>query len=230
MLLNYACPPRVLEPLVPVGTVLDSWEGRTLVSLVGFRFVDTRVRGWSVPCHRTFEEVNLRFYVRREMPDGTLRRAVVFIKELVPRRAVAVVARRVYNEPYLAVPMSHSVSLDGASGGHVRYSWSHRGSAYSIHAAASGPAAALEEGSEAEFITEHYWGYNRRRDGTTLEYRVEHPRWRVWDASDRRFEGPASDLYGTSFGEVLGGEPMSGHLALGSEVSVFPGRPIGSRA
>ena len=85
LLLNYPCRREWLEPLVPAGTELDAWHGETLVSLVGFLFTDTRLLGVPVPFHRTFEEVNLRFYVRRPGPDGVMRRAVVFISELVPR-------------------------------------------------------------------------------------------------------------------------------------------------
>ena len=114
LLLNYECPASLLEPLVPKGTTLDPWPGTPLISLVGFMFRDTRVRGIALPGHRTFEEVNLRFYVRRETPDGEVRRAVVFIRELVPRRIIATVARVLYNEPYLAVPMSHRLDLDPA--------------------------------------------------------------------------------------------------------------------
>ena len=107
VLLNYVCPAALLEPLVPAGTTLDRWEGEALVSLVGFLFSDTRLLGVPVPFHRTFEEVNLRFYVRGPAPD--FRRAVVFIRELVPRWAIAAVARGIYNEPYLSVPMSPSL-------------------------------------------------------------------------------------------------------------------------
>src|SRR3989442_5255653 len=111
VLLNYSCPIELLEPLVPRGTVLDLWNGQALVSLVGFLFRDTRVLGVRVPFHEAFEEVNLRFYVHRVTRSGEMRRAVVFVRELVPRHAIAAVARWVYDEPYLAVPMGHRSPL-----------------------------------------------------------------------------------------------------------------------
>lgn len=225
LLLNYECPPDLLRPFVPVGTELDDWRGATLVSLVGFMFRDTKVRGIAVPGHRCFEEVNLRFYVRRETTEG-LRRAVVFIRELVPRRLIAAVARRLYNEPYLAVRMSHRVALDPASGGSVEYGWRHRGSGFLIHAGAVGSAMDMEGGSEAEFITEHYWGYTRQRDGVTLEYRVDHPRWRVWLPTTASFTGPAASLYGADLGAVLAAEPTSAFIGVGSRVSVYRGRRL----
>lgn len=224
LLLNYKCPRELLDPLVPTGTELDDWRGDTMVSLVGFRFVDTRVAGVGFPCHRTFEEVNLRFYVRRPTTLGEPRRGVVFIRELVPRRAIAAVARYLYDEPYRTVPMDHEVTLDPGSGGVVRYSWRHRGHEHSVRAEVSGAARALTAGSEAEFITEHYWGYTRQRRGGTLEYEVDHLPWRIWDAPDARYESPAdTSLHGPEFTEVLRGRPKSAFVADGGEVSVFPG-------
>jgi len=228
LLLNYECPEELLVPLVPTGTTLDPWEGVPLVSLVGFMFRETRVLGVGVPGHRTFEEVNLRFYVRRETPEGELRRAVVFVRELVPRRVIAGVARVVYNEPYLAVPMEHRVSLDPAAGGSVEYSWRRRETSFAMRGRVQGPASASAPGSEAEFITEHYWGYTRQRDGGTLEYQVEHPRWRVWTADSAEFSGDSSALYGAEFAEVLRSPPRSAFVALGSAVAVHHGKKIDS--
>ncbi|HEX7980960.1 MAG TPA: DUF2071 domain-containing protein, partial [Gemmatimonadaceae bacterium] len=99
VMLNYEVPPEVLAPYVPRGTSLDLWQGHALVSVVGFRFIETRVIGVPIPFHRHFDEVNLRFYVRRELPGGEARRGVVFIRELVPKPMIAWVARALYNEP-----------------------------------------------------------------------------------------------------------------------------------
>jgi len=108
-MLNYRVEPALLEPLVPCGTTLDRWQGATYVSLVGFLFRDTRVLGAPIPLHRDFEEVNLRFYVSREV-DGEMRRGVTFIREIVPRLAIATVARLAYNEPYVTLPMRHDIA------------------------------------------------------------------------------------------------------------------------
>jgi uncharacterized protein YqjF (DUF2071 family) len=206
--------------------MLDLWEGEALVSLVGFLFRNTRVVGVAIPFHETFEEVNLRFYVHRTSPSGEQRRAVVFIRELVPRSAIAAVARWVYNEPYLAVPMSHQSSLTDSDGGAVAYSWSYRGEPFVLSADVSGPSRPPSRQSEAEFITEHYWGYTRQRNGTTLEYQVEHPAWAVWDATTASFVGAAGSLYGSAFGEILSKRPRSAFVATGSEVAVQRGRQL----
>jgi len=225
VMLNYEVLPASLLSLVPRGTELDLWDGHALVSLVGFLFADTRVRGVPIPGHRNFEEVNLRFYVRRPMPSGPDRRAVVFVRELVPRFAIAAIARLVYNEPYLSVPMRHRthVSLEG---GEIEYAWRFGGTDFSLGATLEGSAESLVAGSEAEFITEHYWGYTRQRDGGTLEYEVEHPPWRVWATPRATFTGPAALLYGDAFGAALASAPRSAFVADGSPVAVYAGRRI----
>ena len=222
-MLNFEVDPALVRPLVPAGTELDDYHGRTFVSLVGFMFLNTRVLGIAIPRHRDFEEVNLRFYVRRRASDGW-RRAVVFVKELVPRAAIAVVARAFYGENYLAVPMSHRIAaVDEGAGAvrHVSYRWRFKGHENELRVTAQGEASEIAAGSQEEFITEHYWGYTCRRRGGTLEYQVEHPRWRAWTAVEARLEGNTAGLYGDQFAQCLKGPPASAFLADGSEVRVF---------
>jgi len=220
-MLNFEVSPTVLEPLVPANVEMDRWRGRLYASVVGFRFRDTRVLGLPIPGHRAFEEVNLRFYVRRHVGDE-VRRGVVFVRELVPRHAIATVARLLYNEPYRALPMRHriDVSPDGSMV-EREYAWRVRGAWTRIVATTSGQARPLEPGSEEEFITEHYWGYTSQRDGGTVEYRVDHPRWNVWTASDARLEGNVASVYGDAFAEALAGAPTSAFVADGSAITVY---------
>jgi uncharacterized protein YqjF (DUF2071 family) len=223
-LLNYEVDPKLLAPRVPAGTELDHFDGRTFVSLVGFRFLSTRVCGVPVPFHRNFEEVNLRFYVRRR-EAGTVKRGVVFIQELVPRRAIAAVARWVYHENYRCLPMTHQIEPlgDGLS---VHYTWRYEERTNSLGVTATGSPRSIAEGSEEQFIAEHYWGYCRQPDGSTLEYHVDHSPWRVWDTTQARFSGDAGALYGAEFGAVLNKPPVSAFLAEGSEVKVYRGRRL----
>ena len=224
-MLNYEVPPEVLEPWLPGGVELDPWQGRTLVSLVGFRFLDTRVLGVPIPWHRNFDEVNLRFYVRRRVGDGW-RRGVVFVRELVPRRAIAAVARMVYDEPYLAAPMNHCIETRNGTPRLVEYGWVFQGQPCHLRVETAGHLRPLQAGEQAEFITEHYWGYTKRRDGSTSEYEVAHPPWRVIDARAASFSAPVAELYGGVFRDFLGGEPLSALLAEGSAVTVYQGRRL----
>lgn len=221
-MLNYEIEPSALRSFVPAGTELDSWNGKTFVSVVGFLFLQTRVLGIPIPFHRNFEEVNLRFYVRRKAEDGW-RRGVVFIKEIVPRVAIALVARTFYNEPYIALPMAHEIEHSSDSVKSAEYSWRIGGKRNSIRVVTDGEAIPLRDGSEAEFITEHYWGYNAQRDGSTLEYRVEHPRWRIYAAGEAKLDCDVAGLYGAQFCDSLNGRPSSAFLAEGSMVAVYKG-------
>jgi uncharacterized protein YqjF (DUF2071 family) len=223
-LLNYEADPKLLLSLVPVGTELDSWQGRTFLSLVAFRFLNTRVGGLPIPLHRNFDEVNLRFYVRR-IDGGQVKRGVVFIKEIVPRRAIAWAARTFYNENYVAMPMDHRIDI-GEGTVATEYRWGCSQIANRIAVNAAGLPALPTSGSQEEFITEHYWGYARQRDGGTMEYEVEHPQWRVWNACDLSVEGDFKRLYGVELGEVLQQRPASAFLAEGSAVTVYRGRRI----
>ena len=219
-MLNYEVDPRLVEALVPASVELDRWEDRVYVSVVGFLFNETRVLGVSVPGHVRFPEVNLRFYVRRHVA-GEVRRGVVFIRELVPRIAIATVARLMYNEPYRALPMRYRIEEVGGGVAEREYSWRDGASWTGIHARTRGAASPLKDGSEEEFITEHYWGYTRQRDGGTIEYRVEHPRWNVWRTSDVALCGNVAPVYGDDFARALGGAPRSAFVADGSAVTVY---------
>ncbi len=113
-IINYEIDPIKLSSYVPTGTQIDQWNGKTYISLVGFNFIDTKLKGIPVPFHRNFEEVNLRFYVRRK-ENKTWKRGVVFIKEIVPKAAIAFVARLFYNENYIALDMTNEIVKDSDS-------------------------------------------------------------------------------------------------------------------
>lgn len=216
-MLNYVVDPAVVEPLVPAGTEIDYENGETFVSTVGFLFLDTRLMGLPIPMHRDFEEVNLRFYVRRKSAD-TWRRGVVFVRELVPRRAIAVVARAFYGERYVALPIKHNIEhVDGRLS--VEYSWRHGKKWESLKMRAAEEAQSISAGSHAEFITEHYWGYTSLRNGCS-EYRVEHPRWKIWNAASFEFNADVAALYGEQFAETLRQQPRSAFIADGSPITV----------
>jgi hypothetical protein len=219
-MLNYATDPTVLARLVPEGCELDSFAGTTFLSVVGFRFLDTRVLGLGVPFHRNFDEVNLRFYVRRRSA-GEWRRGVVFVKELVPRFAIAAVARLVYGENYVSLPMRHE-----DEGGRLAYEWKGAAGWEGLEVRYQGEPTLPADDSEETFITEHYWGYARQRDGGTVEYRVEHPRWRVWRATEAMLECDVRSLYGDAFSEALSAPPTTAFVADGSSVRVLRGEKI----
>jgi hypothetical protein len=225
-MVNFGIDPAVLRPLVPAGTELDNYRGVTYVSVVGFRFVATRVFGIGFPFHRDFDEVNLRFYVRRKAgPEW--RRGVVFIRELVPRAAIAVIARALYGERYSALPMRHRIEISDSQV-RAEYAWRRSGRWETLHVTGEGDPQAIEAGSEEEFITEHYWGYTDR-GGNCSEYEVEHPRWRVWRGRDAGLDADIPTLYGEPFVESLSAAPQSAFIAEGSPIKVHSKSDLGSK-
>lgn len=224
VMINYEVDPAILMPYVPIGTQLDLWNGKAYVSLVGFMFLNTQVLGLPVPFHRNFEEINLRFYVKYASPEGS-RRGVVFIKEIVPRWGIAMVARYVYNENYVALPMRHKI-VQSSSQIEANYEWKLGGRWNKIGVRCQGDPEPLVPGSDVEFITEHYWGYTVRKDGETAAYEVQHPHWRVWQADFSEADVDVAANYGAVFAPYLAKPPASAFLAEGSEIQVFKGQSL----
>lgn len=217
---NYSVDPGLLADSVPAGTSLDLHEGKCYVSLVAFMFLDTRVLDFLIPFHINFEEVNLRFYVKRELSDET-RRGVVFIKEIVPRAMIALTARYLYGEPYERWKMSNFRDER-----HVRYSWESRVCSNSISVGRGANLGVPAADSPAEFIAEHYWGYTKRGPFRTDEYKVEHPKWEMFKAEDPRIAVDFGKTYGDRFAFLNDEEPHSVLLAKGSEIGVYKGAKI----
>ena len=171
--------------------------------MVGFRFLNTKVMGLALPFHRSFDEVNLRFYIRHKHGNDW-RRGVCFVREIVPKSLIAWVARTIYNEPYIAAPMTSIVdTFDATKTNHVDYRWTLGKREHRLAATYTGEPTIPADDSEPAFIIEHYWGYNRQKNGSTMEYGVEHPKWRVWKGDNAVFDSDIAGLYGSEFVETL---------------------------
>ena len=219
---QYAIDPAILTPYLPPGLELDLYKSHCYVSLVGFLFDRVRIKRLAIPFHTRFEEVNLRFYVRRQEPDGTHKRGVVFIREFVPRAAIAFVAKRFYEEPYTAIPTHHRINLSTESLD-VHYSWDCGGQSHSLSVTASPTPQPIQPNSEEDFITEHYWGYTKRSDATTSAYQVEHPSWLTYSIRNSTLDADFATLYGPTFAHLNHQQPTSILLAEGSPVTVHSG-------
>lgn len=217
-LANYIVDKELLVKYLPTGTELDLWNGNCYVSLVGFMFINTRLLGVKIPFHTNFEEVNLRFYVKR-FDKGEWKRGVVFIKEIVPKPALTFVANTVYNENYETLPMEHSWSSNEKER-IVQYKWEKSGKRNSIKIDASIQQFEIEPDSETEFITEHYWGYAKVNDQKSNEYEVTHPKWKVYKVNDFEIKVDFGVVYGKEFEFLSTVSPNSVMLAEGSEITV----------
>jgi uncharacterized protein len=226
-MLNYEVDPKILLSRLPTGTELDIFEGKTFVSMVGFLFHDTKVLRIPIPFHQDFEEINLRFYVRHKAKNGEWRRGVVFVKEIVPKFAIAFVARAIYEEHYISIPTRHTLEFDENQNPKlVTYEWEYEDKWHSLSVKPTGQPYILKPGSEEEFIAEHYWGYTRHSDASTTEYKVEHPPWKVWSVKESTFDCDIAGLYGSEFNEFLKVKPSSAFLAEGSNVTVYMGNKL----
>ena len=221
---NYSVDPKILLPYLPYKTELDLWNGKCYVSLVGFRFINTKLKGIYIPFHRHFEEVNLRFYVRYKDLTGW-KRGVTFIKEIVPMPALTFIANTIYKEKYITLPMKHKwdIQKDFIT---ISYSWELNRAWNSFSVKADAAPLEIKTSSEEEFITEHYWGYTPLSDRLCAEYGVEHPRWTTYNVREYKIDVAFDKLYGNDFMQLNSQPPDSVMLAEGSEIIVRHMRKI----
>jgi uncharacterized protein YqjF (DUF2071 family) len=215
---NYSIDPEILRKYIPNNTELDLWGEKCYVSLVGFMFLNTRILRIKVPFHINFEEVNLRFYVKH-LENGVWKRGAVFIKELVPKSALTFVANTLYKEHYQTVPMNHTW-IENEKEIEVNYNWEMSKSNQSFIVKAENKLIEIPEGSEAEFITEHYWGYSKISQNKTFEYEVTHPRWKMYPVKEFQIEVDFKLNYGSEFELLNHLQPVSVLLAEGSKITV----------
>ena len=214
--INYEINPEILEKYLPNGTELDFYQDKCLVSHVGFMFLNTKVIKLSVPFHRDFEEVNLRFYVKK-FENNEWKRGVVFIKEIVPKKALSFIANTFYNENYVTFPMSHEIVQAGDLL-KIHYSWKTK-NLNSIKIEADHLQNEMILGSDFEFITEHYFGYTKNGNRTT-EYEVRHPKWNFYHIKNHEINVDFEDNYGNDFAFLNSEKPLSVMLAEGSVIEV----------
>ncbi len=217
-IINYEINPSILSKYVPFGTELDLWQGKCYVSLIGFMFVNTRLLGIKIPFHTNFEEVNLRFYVKH-FEGKEWKRGVVFIKEIVPKSAITFIANTIYQENYETMPMKHDWVFENDKI-EVKYEWKKSQKWYLLKVTANKELLVIEPNSEAEFITEHYWGYAKNTETNTNEYGVRHPRWEQYKVLDYEVNVDFETIYGSEFSFLNEQTPISVILAEGSAISI----------
>jgi uncharacterized protein len=216
ILANYPVPDELLLPHLPPGVELDRWNGSGYASLVGFQFLDTKVIGIGWPTFRHFPEWNLRIYVRYNGQRG-----VCFVREFVPQRFVAWVARTIYNEPYHAARMTMQID-DNPGSLTATYTTEFGGRVHSLTTTGTKPAVRPGPDSVEHFFKEHSWGFGRTHRGKLLRYEVNHPEWDVYPVTNFRADVDWGSLYGPAWAPMTGREPDSVVLAVGSAVSVYP--------
>ena len=217
---NYEVDPSVLQMHLPPYTEIDYFNGKALVSVVGFLFNDTKVLGIKWPGHVNFEEVNLRYYIKHF--DGNVwKRGVGFVSEIVPKPIVAGMANLLYNEHYSTAIMENNIE-ENKDVLTVSYCWKKKGQLWNaMSVAAENRLNEIQNDSEEEFILEHYYGFNELNRHTTIEYAVQHPRWQTYPVTNFLLECDVEKLYGKEFVPFIQNKkPCSVFLAKGSAVTV----------
>ena len=215
---NYEVSPEVLIPYLPNGVELDFYRDKAYVSLVGFMFKQTRIFQIPIPFFGTFEEVNLRFYVKRK-EGNSIKRGVVFINETVPYQVVAWLANSLYKEHYIAIPTKNKVEVNNTTK-NIVYQWKKNGQWNHLEVTAGTGKEPMEPGSIEEFIFEHYYGYNRKNNFQSQEYKVDHPRWQTNKVLRYSIACDFTSMYGEDFSFLANLQPNSVLLAEGSPVTI----------
>jgi uncharacterized protein len=226
LLVNCRVSPSLLQPYVPSGSTLDTPDAEPdahLLSMIVFRFQDTRVREMRVPTAQDFAELNLRFYVR----DND-RRAAVFLREFVPAPLVILGARLFYRQPYYPARISHTVTRQDAE---IRVQTRFRNHAHrgTIDVTARNTPRVPDEASVEHFIKEHYWGFHQDRRGGSFAYRVDHPIWTTYPVEQATMTIDPGALLGGAWRSVNWHEARhSVVFADGSDARVFAPVPLAS--
>ena len=215
---NYEVAPDLLTPHLPYKTELDFYKGKTYVSLIGFMFLHTRIRGLSIPYHVNFEEVNLRFYVKHH-ELGKWKRGTVFIKEIVPKPAISFIANKLYREKYDTMKMKH-YHIEEDELIKTCYQWKSENKWNELSASCLKKSHLLAIGSEEEFIAEHYWGFTKYKEDKTYMYEVSHPRWEIFNVTNYNINCDFKGIYGNQFSFLATTKPSSVFMAKGSEVKI----------
>ena len=214
VLISWRADDAALTPLLPHGLELDRWHGDAYVSLVGMRFARVRLFGVPAPPF-AYDEINLRFYVRRKVANGDPMPGVVFIRQIVPHRMTALAAQMIYGEPFVRSPISR---IDEA--GRLGYRWRQGGirNEFAVHPAETVDYA--EPDSLEDFLTTRHWGYNGKPTGPTTTYHVQRPAWKVGVARPLSMDCDLEPLAGGAIAKITGGEPTSALFAGGSRAAV----------
>jgi uncharacterized protein YqjF (DUF2071 family) len=224
VMLSYAVNPSLLSSWVPEPLELNFWKGKTFITLVGLMNRNVRVVGIPVPFHRSFEQVNLRFYVRRKTEAG-FRPGVMFIKQIVPREVIAAAARQIYREHVISLPMKHDFQLNPkvqrGDRFSIRYSWKVKNEWMEIAAETKGEPFEPKKNSLERFIAERYWGYSGLASREVIEYHVEHPPWIVRNVQQVKLNGDFANFYGKTIGKILKSSPDLAFVATGSKAYLF---------
>jgi hypothetical protein len=215
ILLTFAVPDAVVRSLIPPQVEPDRWHGQTHVSLVALRMRELRLLGWRVPGFTAHPQVNFRTYIRYRGEPG-----VWFIRELVPSRLVAAVARWVYGEPFRAIPLAGTaIEVDDAVRATYRLGERERGGRLAV--TGSRTARLPSPDSAEHFFTARHFACRARPGGGLVRFRVAHAPWAVRTVREVDYAVDWKRVYGADWHFLGAQAPVSTIFAVGSDVAVY---------
>ena len=221
---NYVVDPSILEKHIPNGTVLEAHNGKYFVSLVAFRYCETRLLNVRVPYHNIFEEINLRFYVKREITPGNWRSEVAFTKLFFPKTALTLVAKHIYKENYETKKMRHNWSDNGnelfTSYGLKKNRW------HSFDLVSDKKSSPIFSNTSEDFFSKHYWGTSKINRKSCTIYKIDHPVWESHKVLRSNISFDFNTVFGAEFKHLTNTEPDSTHLFNGSKVLVHKKKTV----
>lgn len=216
---NYVIDPDILTPHIPEGTRLELYNDKCYVSLVAFRYADTKLMKVRVPFHQMFEEINLRFYVMREVTPNVWRSEVAFTKLFFPKRTLTMVAKRIYKENYETYNMMHQWEEDDQ---HFHTSYGlNKGKWHQFGVTSEKERQVILLDSPEYFFSKHYWGTSQINDRSSTIYEIEHPEWSTFKTVKTDISFDFGLVFGSEFHALSDTEPESVHLFDGSQVTVY---------
>lgn len=175
---NWPVDPQFIEPHIPTGLTLDTYDGRAWLSVVPFTNIDVRPRifprGTGIP----LPELNLRTYVTHDGTQG------VYFFSLDADGILAVIGARLFHHlPYYYAKINLTVDSGTVQFASRRRHPGARPVRFESEYSASGDRENAESGSLAHFLTERYRYYTEAPDESIRYADVEHEPWPLYDAS-----------------------------------------------
>jgi uncharacterized protein YqjF (DUF2071 family) len=180
-------------------------------------FKKTRLFEIPIPFFGSFEEVNLRFYVRR-IECKKVKKGVVFINETVPFKIVALLANKLYKEHYISIPTKNTCIINDNK--NIVYEWKKNEQWNSLTVKTETTQQKIESNSIEEFIFERYFGFTKLDNDNSQEYRIAHPKWMTNKILNYNIQCDFGAMYGAPFAHLTNKTPDSIIQAEGSAVTI----------
>src|SRR4051812_45302919 len=190
--------PETLQPLIPAGLTLDTFDGQAWVSVVPFRMSEVVLRqAPELPWLSAFLELNVRTYVTIDDKPG------VWFFSLDAANPIAVaVARRWFHLPYFRARMGLQRDGDWIAYHSERR---HRGfplGEFRGRYRPTGPSYLSQHGSLETWLTERYALYSADLHGRIFRGDVHHVPWPLQPADAEIAVNTVCDAHGFRLPEI----------------------------